>query len=132
MCESLSTRALSLSLSLSLSPCRLQQGKEGEREPGFEVFFFPGQAIFILEPHNTSGQLCSLYNSSQIKTGERRITRLQHLNRLVRLLHKVISLSPIEVIQVAWQRTKGQLKYQSPREGFEPTTSITPVGCSTH
>ena len=51
-------------------------------------------AVFILQTYNASGRLwarhfsasfCSSFNSSRIKTGERRIIRLDELNRFVRL-----------------------------------------------
>ena len=51
-------------------------------------------AVFILQTYNASGRLwakhfsasfCSSFNSSRIKTGERRVIRLDELNRLVRL-----------------------------------------------
>ena len=50
-------------------------------------------AVFILQTYNAFGRLyerhfsasfCSSFNSSRIKTGERRIIRLEELNRLVR------------------------------------------------
>ena len=58
----------------------------------FSAVLFVLMAVFILQTYNASGRLwarhfsasfCSSFNSSRIKTGERRITRLDELNRLV-------------------------------------------------
>ena len=62
-------------------------------------------AVFILQTYNVSGRpwarhfsasFCSSFNSSRIKTGERRIIRLDELNRLVRL-HTINDLGRTDV-----------------------------------
>ena len=59
-------------------------------------------AVFVLLTYNASERLrarhfsasfCSSFNSSRIKTGERRIIRLDVLNRLVRLHRQTKSFS---------------------------------------
>ena len=61
-------------------------------------------AVLILEMHNTSRRLWTISsiassssssNSSRMKTGERRIIRLDELNRLVRLHRRIKRFSPV-------------------------------------